>query len=261
MSKKAAADEAVSKTPAKRPGKTGPRFTPKEVKEILHVYARDGLSIPATAKRFGKSVRGIRDLLVREGVLAPPMTRKERKESPPEPVLPEAARKAAVEAAARKEAVERQALDLERIRQVKDDHFKLNQLVPKVMGKLLAQTLQDGRAPGALEKDMRALKQMAETLKITREEIYVLLQVEKHQANEEQEGLPILEVRELTVEEIKEMVNANRVTDGEDPIESLSEEALAALEAAAKAVNEPVADDDIVVEGEEGDESDEKGAA
>lgn len=114
----------------------------------------------------------------------------------------------------------------ERIKSTKEESYKIATVIQRTVGALIAKAKQENRSFATLANDMKALQLAANTVKIAREERYVSLGIHKDDEHDDK-PLPELEIRELTLDDIKKMHQAQVVQDetglteldmGDDPI-------------------------------------------
>lgn len=115
----------------------------------------------------------------------------------------------------------------ERIKNTKDETYKIASAIRRAVGMLIVKAQRENVPFATLANDMKALQLGANTIKIVREECYAVLGVSVDDANEDK-PLPDLEIRELTIEDIKKMHAAQVVQDdfGLDELDKLGDEAI-----------------------------------
>ena len=101
-----------------------------------------------------------------------------------------------------------------RIKDTKEDHYKMASGIAKLTWQLLLQARQANQPMGSLATDMKALQAAAQIFKTTREERYALLGISAEDENGDK-PLPELIVQELTVEDIKKMHDQKMQSDDE----------------------------------------------
>lgn len=93
----------------------------------------------------------------------------------------------------------------QRIKETKEEHYRLNKAIDGRITREIVMADQDGRHLATSINNVKTLKLIAETLKITRESRYTILGIDvENGANDE---LPTLEVREMWEEEIEAIRN------------------------------------------------------
>lgn len=91
----------------------------------------------------------------------------------------------------------------QRIKETKEEHYRLNKVVDGRVRREMVMSEQEGRQPSL--NVIKTLKLMADTLKVTRENRYAILGIDNdHSADDE---LPTLEVREMWEEEVEAIRN------------------------------------------------------
>ena len=122
----------------------------------------------------------------------------------------------------------------QRIRETKEEGYKLNAGIAKLTSHIIGECRRANKPIGTVMNDIKTLKMWAETVRITREERFVILGINDDDANEDR-PLPDLVVQELTAEDIKKMHSQQVVEiDGLEDIEMEGlgdEELVAELEA------------------------------
>lgn len=106
----------------------------------------------------------------------------------------------AVEAAALTDAV----VIANRIRDTKDQHYKMAQMIAVNTFRLIQTAITEKRPIASITSDVKAYKIAAETIKIAREERFAVLGLNDDK-REDQTEMPDLVIKELTAEEIKQM--------------------------------------------------------
>lgn len=105
---------------------------------------------------------------------------------------------------------------LKRISQVKDTHFKMSQALAVMAFREIQQAKSAGVDVGGLKDVMATYKLASEVVGNSRKELFVLLNVEKHDSAEEMDDLPELTVRELTQGEVEILRDAPTEDDAMD---------------------------------------------
>lgn len=107
------------------------------------------------------------------------------------------------------------ALHAQRIAKVKDEHFRMADSLGKLVWRLIAECVRDGKKIDTLRGTMHTLQMAGATLSKSREEIYAILRIEEEDKNKDVMDLPELTVRELTEEETADIRNQKQVKDDE----------------------------------------------
>jgi sugar-specific transcriptional regulator TrmB len=138
----------------------------------------------------------------------------------------------AVKAAAAKmeEATAAAAVDdhqqtLTRIRDAKEDHFKMANGLAKLAWAEIVRARQAKLGLETLKEVMQTLKLAGEVIGNSRKELYVVLGVEEAERKKEDEDLPELTVRELTTQEVDHLQKQSLDDDGMDnaPVEDIGD--------------------------------------
>lgn len=107
------------------------------------------------------------------------------------------------------DAEEEVSLIVKRTQETKEEHYRLSQAIDKRIARELIVSGQEDRPISASINNLKALKIMAETLKITRESRYTILGVSAESGGDD-DDLPSLEVREMLDSEIAEIRESQR---------------------------------------------------
>lgn len=112
-----------------------------------------------------------------------------------------------------------------RIAKAKDEHYRMSSGIAKLAWTEIAKARAENKPLSSLKETMQTLQLAASTISKSREEVWKVLQIEKFDENDEDNGLPELTIRELTHEEVKTMQavhvpgNDMDIEDGADVIE------------------------------------------
>lgn len=111
----------------------------------------------------------------------------------------------------------------QRIKETKEEHYRLNKVVDNRMLREFVLAEQEGRQFATAANNIKVLNMVAATLKITRENRYAILGIDADSGMDDE--LPTLEVREMWEEEIETIRNkqteqANEMGLGEDETEA-----------------------------------------
>ncbi|MGI1988700.1 hypothetical protein [Shewanella glacialipiscicola] len=106
------------------------------------------------------------------------------------------------------DAEEEVSLIVKRTQETKEEHYRICQAIDKRIARELITSGQDDKPISASINNLKALKIMAETLKITREARYTILGVTAESSDVD--DLPSLEVREMLDSEIKEIRDSQK---------------------------------------------------
>ncbi|MFQ2789935.1 hypothetical protein [Aeromonas caviae] len=113
-----------------------------------------------------------------------------------------------------KDAAEEDAsIIAQRIRETKEEHYRLNQAIDKRIVREMVGVESEGRSVATSLGVFKALKTAAETLKITRENRYTVLGIIDNDVLDDE--LPTLEVRDMMEEEIEAIREQQRLQAAE----------------------------------------------
>ncbi|MGU5794253.1 hypothetical protein ACV1DW_15590 [Aeromonas hydrophila] len=128
-----------------------------------------------------------------------------------------------------KDAAEEDAsIIAQRIRETKEEHYRLNQAIDKRIVREMVGVESEGRSVATSLGVFKALKTAAETLKITRENRYTVLGIIDNDVLDDE--LPTLEVRDMMEEEIEAIREQQRLQAAEMGLVSDEEEDVGADE-------------------------------
>ena len=122
-----------------------------------------------------------------------------------------------ITAAVEKTIVDDATVLVQRIKDTKEEHYKMAAGISKLSFNLIIKAKQENRPMSSLLNDMKALKLAADIQKVTLEQRYAILGISaEDEANDR--PMPDLVIQELTAEDIKAMHAQQMVTDddGED---------------------------------------------
>ena len=109
-----------------------------------------------------------------------------------------------------KDAAEEDAsIIAQRIRETKEEHYRLNQAIDKRIVREMVGVESEGRSIATSLGVFKALKTAAETLKLTRENRYTVLGIIDNDTLDDE--LPTLEVRDMLEEEIESIREQQRL--------------------------------------------------
>lgn len=196
------------------PKTKGKHLTPKEIGQAVALWESGSVTLEDLAERYKRAPETFARLFKRLGV--------------------EKGSKAAETLEKAKEKVEESIGDDEqllaqRIKDAKEEAWKLSTLGMKKLGALLIEAHQKKQDPAVLINAFRAMKEYADALGKLRKERYVALGI-KEDDNDDDDKLPTLEIREMTQDQIMEM--RNKLMQSEDEFERGIAEIERELEAA-----------------------------
>lgn len=99
-------------------------------------------------------------------------------------------------------------IQAQRVKDTKDETYKLLTWIRKLIQNELVKTTQAGKSIGSVLNEIRTLKEAAAAVKVTREEIYVLLGIKEGDLGSE--DLPELRIRGLSEDEILQLQQENQ---------------------------------------------------
>jgi hypothetical protein len=174
------------KKSTRKPSRAGKRLNEAEQTEAIALWQAGSTTLDELAEKFHRSRGTFIRLFNAKGVA------KGEKSA-------EHTRKVA-------EAVETAALgDVEviaqRIKETKDEHYKISSGLTKLVWGLIVQARQDKRAYSTIGPDLKALKYAADIFKTTRDEKYALLGLNERESPDDEEIADLI-VQEITQEEI-----------------------------------------------------------
>lgn len=190
---------AKKATPRKGASRRGKNLTSTEKAEAIALWRAGTVTLDQLAERFHRD----RSTFVRLFNSAD-ATRGEAKEEHERKVSE------AVEAAALGEA----AIIAQRIRDTKERHYRLAEIIEKLTSDIIIKAKKEGRAINTVAGDLKALQYAIQTVKTAREEKYAVLGLNEKESDDDS-PLPDLVVQELTAEEVKQM-HTNQL--GEDDL-------------------------------------------
>lgn len=112
------------------------------------------------------------------------------------------AHKATVKTAVAAAAVDEHTVLAARIRETKEDHYKMSSALAKLTWQEVLKAREDGRAMATILGNVKALEIVANTLKKIREERFTILGLDKSDFIDE-DGLPELVISELSAEQVE----------------------------------------------------------
>ena len=207
-------------------------MTPKEWREAEALWASGTVTIVDLAKKFNRHRMTFMNHFKKKGI---------KKGSKADKIAEKA------HARMEKEAENDAAIIAARIRETKDDHYKMAAGLAKLTWAEILKAKQDGVALGTIQMNLKSLDIAMSALKKAREERYSVLGLDRPDAVDEND-VPELVISELTAEQI-EMLRSRNFRDVDDDLESLD---LPGVEDEAEGAPENANDDEdgIVEENE-----------
>lgn len=181
-------------------------MTPVEIAKAVELWAGGGKTLEDISLELGRSKTTLIRLYQRLGVSKGSLI-------PPTPVAPPEL----------SQSEEEQALRTSTIKQVKQYSLQLGKIIQGLTYEVVKEALAAKQPMGTRAKDFAAFKTVMEIIKIRREEAYVILEVEKFDNEQELENLPTLDVREVSYDEVMELVANQQVDEfGATDIENIT---------------------------------------
>lgn len=214
--------EDLEKELEETPKSSGNRLTALQWEEVKTLWELGANSLSQLSAKYGVRAdtlqKRLKDAGVEKGAKAH--------------LLAEAATDATV-SAAKDEASERAILHTQRINETKDAHYRYAEALAKLVMEEIISAKRDSKAFALVDNNIAALGKAAKSLQILRSERFVLLGLDKEDADPD--DMPELLVTELTPEMIEQMQREMRggATSDYSDLESLTRES-----------------DDVVEEGE-----------
>jgi hypothetical protein len=203
------------------------RLTTRQWAEAEALWARGEVTLTQLSERYGKDVSAFTKHFRKKGL---------------EKGSKAAEVKEKVEAAIDREMVTEAEITAQRVRETKDEHYKMSKALSQMAFSEVLQAKKAGIQLGAIIANLKAIESAMNTVKKGREERYAVLGLDNGEFIDD-EQIPVLNVSDLTEEEIFEIQN------GKDGIDDIPAED---LELDAGLDEEEDDDEDGVVE--EGDE-------
>lgn len=172
--------------------KTGRRrsLTVAQKAEAAALWRTGSVTLDDLAKKYGKTPEMFSRLFTRMGI---------KKGEAVAEAVKEAEKKIAAHVASDTEVT------LQRIAQVRDQHFKMSQALAIMAFKDLQQAKAAELDIGRLKDQMTVYKLVSDVIGNSRKELFEILNVEKHDAQSDLDDLPELTIRELTNDEILQL--------------------------------------------------------
>lgn len=188
------------------------RLTTAEIAEAVALYESGSTTLEELGRRFGKRPETFMRLFKKMGVVK--------------------GSKAAETTERVKEEVEKSMLDdaallATRIRETKEEHYKMASALGKLSWNEILVAKREGRTYASTMNELKALGQALVNLRIAREERYIVLGI--GDGNTEDPEIPELPIHELTQEQIEEMrakagddLELDSLDDGLSEVEDLT---------------------------------------
>lgn len=179
--------ESTKKPAAKK--KPIRRLTVSQRAEAIALWEAGEITLEGLSKKFGKSRQAFLRLFDKEGI------KKGSKSAATTKRVTDAVEAGIVDSAAE---------TAKRIRDTKEEHYRMASTLAKLTWKIIADAQSKGEAVGTKLNDMKALQMASNVLKTVREERYAVLGLNE-KVQDDDTPLPDLVIRELTEDQIKVM--------------------------------------------------------
>lgn len=166
-----------------------PRLNRKQWAEAEAIWASGDMTKETLAEKFGISPRSIQRHMSEFKVVRGSKAAEIRKD---------------VEAELARAHVEDTAILVARIRETKEEHYKMVSGLAKLTWAEILAAKQDGKPVAVAQANLKALETAIGNIKKVREEKWAILGLDREDATED-EGVPELMVSELTAAEIEEL--------------------------------------------------------
>ena len=183
------------------------RLTEKEWRQATTLYEAGEVTIEDLAKKFDRHPQSFIKRFKRDGIVKGSKS---------------AALKAKVEEKVKEEAVNDAAIIAGRIKETKEEHYKMASALAKLTWAEVLKAKQDGVPVGAALNNLKALDTAMAVLKKAREERYAVLGLDRPDAIDEND-VPELVIQELTAEQIAALRerNFNDIVEVDEELEGL----------------------------------------
>jgi hypothetical protein len=195
--------EVMEKEQKKKPtSANGRHLTTKEAAEAISLWAAGNVTLEQLAQKFGKNHSTFIRLFNKHNV-----AKGEKAEEQTQMIAKEI----------EKNSVDDAAKVTERIRETKDNSYKLATAIERALTKEYVEGQRSGNFASKLG-NVKTLELMAKALKVTREERYAVLGIADGEKGDD-DDIPDLNVHELTVEEIKQIQKATLEETKQDDLD------------------------------------------
>ena len=180
------------------------RLTTRQWAEAEALWARGEVTLTQLSERYGKDVSAFTKHFRKKGL---------------EKGSKAAEVKERVEAAIDREMVSEAEITAQRVRETKDEHYKMSKALSQMAFSEVLQAKKNGIQLGAIIANLKAIESAMNTVKKGREERYAVLGLDNGEFIDD-EQIPVLNVSDLTEEEIFQIQN------GKDGIDDIPDEEL-----------------------------------
>jgi hypothetical protein len=190
--------EVKKRTPRKPrvASRKGKRLSASEKAEAITLWKLGETTLDELATKFGRNRLTFLRLFNEEGV-----TKGEAQQAHEKKVAE------AVEAAAIGDVAE----VAKRVKETKEDHYKMSQMLSKLVWQLIVDCKKSNKPFLSISGELKALRYASAILKSTREERYALLGLNKEETGEDKDPEDLV-IREISLEEIQQRMR-NQVSD------------------------------------------------
>lgn len=188
---------AKKKTPVSKrvQAKKGTSLTESEKAEAITLWERGDITFEGLEKKFGRSTPVFQALFKNGNIV---------RGSKKEQVAKEIAE--AVAGASSQNAI----IYAQRVKEAKESRFRMSEGVRKLATSLVAEARSGGKELATQLASMKTIEIYSKILKNTFDETYLSLSIDPNESGEDK-PLPELVVQELTVKQIEELIQGNRV--------------------------------------------------
>lgn len=184
------------------------RMTPKEWAKAEVLWRSGEMTAEQIGAKFGKEATTIKKHFAKRGVRYGSNAEEIRKKAQEENTAA---------------ALEEVSLVTQRIRETKEEHYKMSSAIAKLTWTEVLQARQNKTPYAAIIGNLKALETAANVLAKTRAERYAVLGLDKDD-NQDADLLPTLLVQELTEEQVESLRNMQDKEEFDMSIEEISEE-------------------------------------
>lgn len=198
---------AVEETKPAAPKANRGKLTAKERREAAALWEAGEITLEELGRRFDRHPQTFNKYFAKNGI---------KKGSKADKL------KAKVEERVQQDAANDAAIIAARIKETKEEHYKMASGLAKLTWAELLKAKKDGVPVGAVLNNLKALDSAMSTLKKAREERYAVLGLDRPDAIDEND-VPELVIQELTAEQIAQLRERNfqEMHDVEEELEGL----------------------------------------
>lgn len=186
MTKKATPAAAATEEEGKKKSK---RLTPKQWAEAEALWATGDVTLERLSSKFGISARGINEHMLKRGIKKGTKAEEHKKK------VSEAVTSAAVDDA---------TITAARIRETKEEHYKMSAAIAKMSFNEILEAKRNGSPVSVAMNNLKAFDAAMNVLSKARLERWAVLGLDRDDSIDE-DGLPELLISELTADQIQEL--------------------------------------------------------